>query len=212
MLFALGAVSSIWDGLQALTASGSSSSLTSTHQSQAAVNPFDPGCGTQCRAAAGPCGGTGGCSQISPETLSALIHAQSQSGTTNTAPINPQDALRDLFSKIDVNGDGSITRSEFENSLGAGGTNLAAADDVFGKLDSNSDGSVSLDELKNALQGAAGHHHLHAQSDPSKDSGTDLNSDPLTQALAGACRNAVTNSAMVPPRPRSLTPTGRRWS
>ena len=98
--------------------------------------------------------------------MSALIDAQSQSGTTNTAPTNPSDALKDLFSQIDANGDGSITKSEFENALGAGGTNLAAADDVFGKLDSNGDGSVSLDEMKSALQGAGGHHghrhHMHA--------------------------------------------------
>ena len=56
------------------------------------------------------------------------------------------DALQDLFSQIDTNGDGQISKSEFENALGAGGTNLAQADDVFNKLDTNGDGSVSLDE------------------------------------------------------------------
>ena len=65
-------------------------------------------------------------------------------------------------------------RSEFENALGAGGTNLAAADDVFGKLDANGDGSVSLDEMKSALQGAGHHgHHHHMHASASGDGGSD---------------------------------------
>lgn len=193
MMFALGAVSSLWDSLQSLTASNSSSSSASTGQSQGATNPFDFGAGTQAPGAAttGFSGPTSAAwAQISPQTMSALIDAQSQSGTTSTAPTNPQDALKDLFSQIDGDGDGSITKSEFENALGAGGTNLSAADGVFGKLDSNGDGSVGLDELKSALQGAGrhhgGHHHVHAgRSDDtaSADGSTDPNADPLAAAL-----------------------------
>jgi EF-hand domain pair len=195
MLFALGAAGSLMDGLQSLFAPKSSSSTTSSNT----TNPFDPGAGAQGAGAAatGFSAGSSGWVQISPQTMSALIDAQSQSGTNSTAPTNPQDALKDLFSQIDADGDGSITKSEFENALGAGGTNLAAADDVFGKLDSNGDGSVSLDELKNALQGAGGHHggHHHMQAGGSGDaSSTDPNSDPLMQALAGASSTSVTNS------------------
>ena len=193
MLLALGAVSSIWDSLQSLTASSSSSasSTSSTGQGQAATNPFDPGAGTQTAGATGLSSGTGAGSQISPQTMSALLDAQSQSGTTSAAPTDPSGALQDLFSQIDGNGDGSITKSEFETALGAGGTNVAAADDVFGKLDSNGDGSVSLDELKSALQG--GHHggHTHVHSGGSDDS---TGADPLSQALSGASSTAVTNS------------------
>ena len=101
--------------------------------------------------------------------MSALIDAQSQSGTPSTAPTDPSNALKDLFSQIDADGDGSISKTEFEKALGAGGTNLAAADDVFGKLDANGDGSVSLDELKSALQGQAHHgHHHHMQASSSR--------------------------------------------
>ena len=85
--------------------------------------------------------------------MSALLDAQSQAGTTSSTPTGPSDALQNLFNDIDGNGDGSITKSEFENALGAGGTNTAAADKVFGELDSNGDGTVSLSELKLALQG-----------------------------------------------------------
>jgi hypothetical protein len=204
MLFALGAAGSVLDGLQSLISSKSSSSTTSANPSQRAANPFDPASGTQTAGVATTAfsGQTSAWSQISPETMSALIDAQSQSGTTSTAPTNPQDALKDLFSQIDANGDGSINKSEFESALGAGGTNLAAADDVFSKLDSNGDGSVSLDELKNALQGAGGHHgghhHVHAGGGSgdatSADGSTDPNADPLLQALAGASSSSASNS------------------
>jgi Ca2+-binding EF-hand superfamily protein len=36
------------------------------------------------------------------------------------------DALKDLFSQIDADGDGKITKTEFESALGAGGTGRAA--------------------------------------------------------------------------------------
>ena len=204
MMFALGAAGSVLDGLQSLISSKSSSSTTSANPGQGATDPFAIGAGTQSSGTAttGFSAGTSAWSQISPETMSALIDAQSQSGTTSTAPTNPQDALKDLFSQIDANGDGSINKSEFESALGAGGTNLAAADDVFSKLDSNGDGSVSLDELKNALQGAGGHHgghhHVHAGGGSgdatSADGSTDPNADPLLQALAGASSSSVSNS------------------
>jgi EF-hand domain pair len=201
MMFALGAVSSALDMLQSLGASKSSStSATGQTQSATASNPFDPasGTGTQGQVSTGFSVGNGG-PTISPQTMSALIQAQSQSGTANTAPTDPSRALKDLFSQIDGNGDGSISKSEFESALGAGGTNLAAADDVFNKLDANGDGSVTLDEMKSALQGAGhhgGHHHMHAGgSDGSNDqAGGDSNTDPLMQALNGASSTSVTNS------------------
>jgi EF-hand domain pair len=207
MMFALGAAGSVLDGLQSLISSKSSSSTTSANPGQGATDPFAIGAGTQSSGTAttGFSAGTSAWTQISPQTMSALLDAQSQSATTSTAPTNPQDALKDLFSQIDANGDGSINKSEFESALGAGGTNLAAADDVFSKLDSNADGSVSLDELKNALQGAGGHHggHHHVQAGgdaggsgdaSSADGSTDPNADPLLQALADASSTSVSNS------------------
>src|SRR5207249_5471305 len=100
------------------------------------------------------------CSQLSPETMSALLAAQSQSTTSSTSSTSnsSSDALKHLFSQIDADGDGKITKSEFENALGAGGTNLAQADDVFSKLDKDGDSSVSLGELMSELKGGKGHH------------------------------------------------------
>jgi hypothetical protein len=196
MLLALGAASSAVDALQSLI----SSKLTSPQTTGFAQNPptpFDTANGSKQTESPLPVTGGAGFTQISPATMSALIAAQGQDSSASTAPASttsaPTDrasALKDLFSQIDTNGDGQITKSEFEDTLGAGGTNIAQADDVFDKLDANGDGSVSLDEMQKALQGAhgkGGHHHRVGDSDGS-------NSDPLLQALDGASSSYVTNS------------------
>ena len=199
MLLALGAASSVLDALASLGQSKPSAPKT-TGFNQDQPNPFDfsgqpqaPGSST-----------AGGGSQISPGTMSALLAAQGQSSTapTTQASTSQSDALKDLFSKLDSNGDGQISKSEFENALGAGGTNTANAGKVFAELDKNGDGSVSLDELSSALTGAkgkGGHHHHHhvADSDTPGAGGpgsTGGSSDPLLQALNGASSTSVTNS------------------
>jgi hypothetical protein len=207
MMFALGAVSSALDAVKSLTSSGSSSTQPAG-LSEIVTDPFDPSGGVPASGGFAPGPGAGGFSQLSPATMSALLAAQSQSTTTASAPTSQSGALQDLFSQIDANGDGQITKSEFENALGAGGTNLAQADDVFGKLDSNGDGSVSLSELSSALKGseAKGGHHHHAHVSGSSGSGdgaasnpngtgstAGASSDPLLQALAGASSTSVAN-------------------
>ena len=199
MLFALGAVSTALDALQSLTSSKSSSSQATGFR-QAATNPFDitSGITPSASSASTPATGFSGSSQLSPATMSALLAAQSQTSTATatSAPTSRSDALKDLFSKLDADGDGQISKSEFENALGAGGTNLAQADNVFSKLDKNGNGSVTLDEMSSALQRAGGrghHHHDAASSGGSSDPGGS-SSDPLLQALEGATATTVTNS------------------
>jgi Ca2+-binding EF-hand superfamily protein len=194
MLLALGALSSAFDALQSLTSKKSSSAQATTGFSQTATTPFDTGAASPASASAGSAQGGG----LSPATMSALLAVQGQS-SSSSAPTGPSDALKDLFSQLDANGDGQVSKSEFENALGAGGSNIAQADDVFSKLDQNGDGSVSLDEMSSALKGAGGHGHHHhhvASSDGSSDSsganGSD--SDPLLQALDATTSTAVTNS------------------
>jgi Ca2+-binding EF-hand superfamily protein len=200
MLPALAALSGL-DALQSLFSS-KSSSTQSTGFSQTINDPFDLS-GTTSQGGTAQAGiGSPSYQQISPQTMSALIQAQSQSGTqaSTSSTSTTKDPLQDLFSLIDGNGDGQISKSEFENALGAGGTNVAAADKVFGELDKNGDGSVSLDEMKSALQGAGGHHgghHHHVASSDGSDSSSSSgsnSSDPLAQALAGASSTSVTNA------------------
>jgi hypothetical protein len=183
MLFALGAVSSALDMIQSLTNSKSSAS-------QDATNPFAIDSGSTSSSATSPAS-AGKLPQIAPETMNALFAAQSQSSTSTgvaTSSANTRDAaLKDLFSQLDADGDGKISKSEFENALGAGGTNLAQADDVFSKMDTNSDGSVSMDEMSKALKsGHHGHHGHHAQA---PDGG---GSDPNATSSAGSTSTTTT--------------------
>jgi EF hand domain-containing protein len=188
MFLAFGAASSAIDSLFGLVSPKQTQS-TGSGQDQPNLFAFQADAATNSQGAgAGPAPGGG--AHISPETMSALLAAQSQSGTT-FQPTSREDALKDLFSKIDADGNGKITKSEFEDALGAGGTNLAQADDVFGKLDRDGDGSVTLDEMSSALKGGRGHHHGHHQVASGND---DESNDPLLQALQGASGSTVTNA------------------
>src|SRR5712664_1948763 len=84
MLLALGAASSALDVLKSLTSSKSSSSQK-TGVTQDASNPFDlSGTASASATPPPPPFGSGGGSQISPATMSALLAAQSQSSTGST--------------------------------------------------------------------------------------------------------------------------------
>src|SRR5471030_2334730 len=120
MLLALGAVSSALDALQSLTAPKAKSS-PATDFSQNASNPFDTSGSTPSTSGSStPTTGGSGFTQISPATMSTLLAAQGQSSaattppaTTTPASTSPSSALQDLFSQIDANGDGQISKSEF---------------------------------------------------------------------------------------------------
>ena len=97
--------------------------------------------------AAAPAGGTAGtgCSSFDSGTMAALISLQGQSASGVTA-----QSPSPLFSKLDTDGDGQISKSEFENALGDAGVGTSSADALFAKLDANGDGSISQSELTQA--------------------------------------------------------------
>jgi len=133
MLFALGAASSAIDALKALTSPKSSTQTTGVSQNSA--SPFDL-MSSSSSASVGSGSGSGsggGGSQISAQTMSALLDAQSQSstGSTTTASKSRSAALKDLFGQIDGDGDGKISKEEFETALGAGRVHGA---DLFAEL------------------------------------------------------------------------------
>ena len=90
--------------------------------------------------------------------MAALISLQGQSANGVTAQSPSQ-----LFSKLDSDGDGSISKSEFESALGGAGVDTSSADALFAKLDANGDGSISQSELAKAKHG---HHHHQGGGDP----------------------------------------------
>jgi hypothetical protein len=66
--------------------------------------------------------------------MNALFAAQSQTSASSAS----SSLASQLFSLLDTNGDGSISKSELEATLGQNG-NTAAADSLFAKLDANGD-------------------------------------------------------------------------
>lgn len=198
MFFALGAASSAIDLLSSLT-SPSSSSTPNGHAGTVPGSSFSITNPITTTSASTTSGGSGG-SQLSPSTFNTLLAAQSQS----SGPTSRSAALNDLFSQIDSNGDGQITKSEFETALGAGGTNLQMADDVFNKMDLNGDGTISKDEMSRSLEKSGGHHHHHHAGGAGDANSAGAangaggsgggNADALMQALQGASSTSTTNS------------------
>ena len=175
MLPALAAATAAIDALQALTAAKKKNAATSG-AAQPTPNPFAVPAATTASTAATPVIASSAQSSgtLSSGTMSAMLDAQSQSSTST----NRSDALKSLFGQLDSDASGGISKAEFEEKLGAGGTNVAAADNVFGKLDTDGDGSVSLKELAAAL------------SKPKKEKADDVDksasADPLLTALQDA--------------------------
>ncbi len=116
MLFALGAASSAIDILSSIKPAGQSghkkpSNTFSVTGDTASANSAQ---------AATPQSGL-----LSPDTYAALLASQSQAGQTQTtgqtpATQSPSSALKDLFSLLDTNGDGQISKSEFESQSRGG--------------------------------------------------------------------------------------------
>jgi len=173
---------------------------------QAPTSGFDPEASTTTAAASPTSGASPPSSLLAPNTLDALLAVQGQ----NQAPIVNGDAFsQQLFSLLDTNGDGSISKSEFETAFGQNG-NTTQADQIFGQLDANGDGSITQSELTNALdgQGQGGgqqvhhHHHHHFGMDglgASANSGATGSGDAsggTTDPLAalGGTSQSVTNS------------------
>lgn len=148
----------------------------SSGQSQSVSSPMGSGCGG---------------SSFETGTLAALISFQGQSAT-GVVGQSPSD----LFSQLDADGDGQISKTEFEKALGTAGVDTQSTDALFGKLDANSDGSVSQSELAKA-QGH-GHHHHHVDSDdPAQGGGSQqgglsslLNSTDITGATSQTASNS----------------------
>ena len=112
---------------------------------------------TSAAAATGVTAGSG-YSSFDAGTMAALISMQGQSATGISAQSPSQ-----LFAKLDTDGDGQISQSEFETALGNDGVDKASADALFSKLDANGDGSISQSELTQAQHSGGGHHHhMHA--------------------------------------------------
>jgi hypothetical protein len=127
---------------------------------------------------------------FSPDTMSALMSVQEQQ------PANPFLTARSqaLFGQLDANGDGQVSKSEFENIFGPN-ADMSKVDGLFNALDANSDGSVSQDELTSAVQASHAHHHGHHHH---VDSGQDGGGGLFQALMASGTQGATADSASNP--------------
>jgi EF-hand domain pair len=94
---------------------------------------------------------------FSSGTMAALMALQGQAANGASGSGGAQG----LFSQLDTDGDGSVSKTEFESALGQSGVDTSSADALFSKLDQNGDGSVSQSELSSAAHRGHGHGHGH---------------------------------------------------
>ena len=94
---------------------------------------------------------------FSDGTMAALMALQGQ----GASGADGSGGSQSLFSQLDTDGDGSISKTEFESALGQSGVDTSSADALFSKLDQNGDGSVSQSELSSAAHRGHGHGHGH---------------------------------------------------
>ncbi len=95
-----------------------------------------------------------------------------------------------MFATFDTNGDGQISKSEFDSAFSQAGVDSATTDAAFAKLDANGDGAISQDELAKAKHG---HRHKVADNGGSSDQG---GLDALLSGAnaAGATTKSITNA------------------
>lgn len=97
----------------------------------------------------------GHCQSFSAETMAALLSAQSETDSPSAK----------LFAKLDADGDGTISKTEFGAAAEKAGADSAVADAVFAKIDGDSDGAVSAAELGKADRGGHRHHHVESAAE-----------------------------------------------
>jgi hypothetical protein len=129
------------------------------------------------------------CPPLSPDTLGALISMQ---GQQSDATGSPASQAQSLFGQFDANGDGQISKSEFESAFGPK-ADTSKVDGLFSALDANGDGSVSQDELTSAAQQARSHHHrIHGGGGSGQTSGL---ADLLSATSATGATSQTTSNA-----------------
>jgi hypothetical protein len=145
MVLGLAAVSAALELVSSIqsSATGKTSSASATARQTFPVPNFTSASSSSAESAVGSSNGT-----IAPDTMRALLSMQGQTAPT-TQRKNP---LEELFTALDGDGDGKVSKSEFESALGQDG-NLDLADDVFTKMDKDGDGSLTLGEMTSALRG-----------------------------------------------------------
>jgi len=117
------------------------------------------------------------------------FQAQGWPGGAGTGPSS--QLAQSLFSQIDTNGTGSITKAELEQAVTAAGGTSAAADALYAKLDPNNTGSVTEQQFAQALSQMRPHHHHSGAGDADGDNSARDALASLFQAAGGGTTAAT---------------------
>jgi hypothetical protein len=110
--------------------------------------------------------------------------------TLLNAQTSQPPSAANVISKFDTDGDGQISKTEFETAIGPN-ADTSKVDQLFSNLDTNGDGEINQDELTAAQQKTHGHHHHHHHAKPADNS--QPSTDPLLAMFGtGATANAST--------------------
>src|SRR5882757_9356027 len=165
----LGAPNSAYSYLQSLLQQQSTTSNSALDPMQQLLAAFYPSDSTAQSTSAASSSATtsaaaatsGGSSSVSfsPDTMASLISIQGEQWSPDNSGASQAQSL---FTQFDANGDGQISKSEFESVFGSN-ADTSKVDGLFSALDTNGDGSVSESELTSAAQQshAPHQHHIH---------------------------------------------------
>lgn len=144
-------------------------------------------------AAASSSGSASAQSPFGPDMMRQLIDLQQKASAAGTDGASDPDNAK-LFAKLDTDGDGKVSKSEFETAASQHGISTSLSDAVFAKLDGDGDGSVGQSEL--AAAGKAHGHHGHgggvSGAEASQDGDAD---DPTSGSDAGGAKTITTTHA-----------------
>jgi Ca2+-binding EF-hand superfamily protein len=132
----------------------------------------------------------------SAEIGALFIADQAQASTTAPVTDPATQSKEALFTQLDANGDGTLTKPELEQAVTAAGGTTASADALYAKLDPNNTGGVSEQQFVQNLPGS--HHHFHHHHHGSGEQTADNGNDAITgqgTATSGASGGSDGTSA-----------------
>jgi Ca2+-binding EF-hand superfamily protein len=131
-------------------------------------------------------------SGISHQMQAQMIGYQAQGWPGASSTQAGSRLAQSLFNQIDLNGDGSISKSELEQAVTKSGGTKEGADALYAKLDSNGTGSVSQQQFSQSLLQAMPHpHHHHHHHDGGSDAASATDGSSATGG--GSAADALTS-------------------
>ncbi len=194
MSLSVGSATSSLSSWQQLLQQGGASGANKAGQSFDPLSFLMPGGGdSSSNSAASSSGSASSKSPFGPDMMSQLIDLQQKASAAGTTGASDPGNSK-LFAKLDTDGDGKVSKSEFEAAASQHGISTSISDAVYAKLDGDGDGSVTQSELASADKGQAhqGHHIGGAAGASGADGDAD---DPTSGSDAGGAKTTTTTHA-----------------